>query len=601
MVTRGKKFRTIDYTARDFESIKRELQDYKRRYYSDISKDESEAAFDDIVLDTVSYVGDILSFYTDYAANESFLETAVEYNNVLKHARQLGYKFRGSPSSIGQCSFYILVPANSTGLGPDRRYLPILKRGSEFASVTGNGFILNEDVNFANSNNETVVARVDQTTGVPTFFAVKANGQVISGRIIEEILEIGSFQRLLRVQLSNPNISEVLSVTDDEGHEYYEVENLSQDTVYRAVTNRDSNTSEQTPSLLKPFIVPRRYVVERERQTTFLQFGYGSERDQTSDPLVDPSQVVLELFGKDFIGDTSIDPTKLLGTDKLGIAPSNTELRVVYRTNTSENVNARARTVTEVVNPILEYSDPTVLDFELIRSTNESLEVTNESSIVGSVSLPDVSELKRRVFGAFGAQKRAVTAVDLRSLVYSMHPRFGAVKRVNVVPDPESFKRNLNMYILSEDSDGTFTTANSALKQNVRQWILRHKMVNDTIDILDAKIVNIGIDFTAVGELDTNKFEIKERAIRALQREFRKKLDIGENFFITRIYNVLRDVEGIVDVTRVEVFQKNGGSYSDTRFDLNDALSQDGRFYHVPQNVVMEIKFPSRDIRGSVL
>lgn len=601
MVTRNNKFRTINYTARDFQSIQQALLDYKRRYFSDNSKDESAAAFDQMVLDEVAYVGDILSFYTDYQANESFLETAVEYNNVIKHAKAMGYKFKGSPSSVGECSFYALFPANATGLGPDTRYLFTLKRGTELNSVGGNGFILNEDVNFAATKNEIVVARVDPTTGAPTFYAVKATGQVISGRVVEEILEVGPFQRLLRLQLSGENVSEILSVFDDEGHQYYEVDYLTQDTIYRSITNRDTSTRNLAPNLLKPFVVPRRFVTERLRQTTTLQFGYGSERDQTSEPLVDPAQVVLDIVGKNFISDTSIDPTRLLGTDKLGISPSNTNLRVIYRSNSADTTNAAARTVTEVSNPIIEFEDPTVLDFDLVRSIQETIEVTNENAIVGSVTVPEVNELKQRVFGVFGAQNRAVTINDYKAAVYAMDPRFGAIKRVNIVPDPDSFKRNLNMYVISEDEDGTLAEANLVLKENLRQWLLKKKMINDTIDIFDAKIVNVGIDFTAVGELEANKFEIRERAVQALRRQFRKKLDIGEPFFITNIYRTLQDVDGIVDITRVNVYRKFGGSYSSTRFDIDAALSADGRFINVPQNVIMEIKFPTTDIAGGIL
>lgn len=598
--TDKRKFRSIKFTSRDFQSIKNDINAYRKRYYPNVSRDENEAAFDEMMLDTVAYVGDILSFYTDYNVNESFLNTSVEFDNVLKHGRQLGHKFRGNPSSFGIATFFAIFPANSTGLGPNSDFLFNLKQGSEFASTNGTGFILNEDVNFSDSQNEIVVARVDENTGIPTAYAVKANGQVISGRIVEEIIEIGEFEKFLRVELGAEDISEILSVVDDEGHEYFEVDYLSQDVVFRSISNRDTSTNEQTPQLLRPFVVPRRFVIERERIKTFLQFGFGSEGDVKSDPLIDPSEVVLDIFGKDHIIDTSFDPSNILGTDKLGIAPSNTNLRVVYRINTSENVNAAPDSITRVVNPIIQYNDVTSLDPAIVRATNDSLEITNEETIAGDVTIPTVDELKKRIFGTFGAQNRAVTVEDYKSMVYQMPPKFGAIKRVSVVQDPDSFKRNLNMYILAEDTDGTFTLANSSLKENLRTWILRSKAVNDTIDIIDAKIVNIGIDFTVVGQIERNKFEIRDAAIRALQIEFRKKLDIGESFFITRIYDALRFVDGVVDVVRVKVFQKSGGNYSDTRFTIDNHISPDGRFINVPDNVVVEVKLPEIDIRGSV-
>ena len=99
----------INYTNRDFESIKADLEEHARRYYPDTFKDFSENSFGSYILDTVSYVGDMLSFYVDYQANESFLETAVEYDNVRKLARQYGYKFSGRPAAFGIADFYNLI------------------------------------------------------------------------------------------------------------------------------------------------------------------------------------------------------------------------------------------------------------------------------------------------------------------------------------------------------------------------------------------------------------------------------------------------------------------------------------------------------------
>ena len=111
----AKKLQPIDYTSRDFDSIRRDLENFAKRYYPNTYKDFNEASFGSLMLDTVSYIGDILSFYVDYQANESFLETAIEYGNVVKLARQMGFKLNASPSSFGLLTFYIQVPAD-----PDR-------------------------------------------------------------------------------------------------------------------------------------------------------------------------------------------------------------------------------------------------------------------------------------------------------------------------------------------------------------------------------------------------------------------------------------------------------------------------------------------------
>ena len=69
----------INYTSRDFNSIKSSLLEHAERFYPDSFRDFSENSFGSYILDSVSYVGDMLSFYIDYQVNETFLETALEY------------------------------------------------------------------------------------------------------------------------------------------------------------------------------------------------------------------------------------------------------------------------------------------------------------------------------------------------------------------------------------------------------------------------------------------------------------------------------------------------------------------------------------------
>ena len=80
----AKKAPVVKYTSRDFNSIKSDLVEYSKRYYPNTYSDFNKASFGSLVLDTVSYVGDVLSFYLDYQFNESFLNTASEFDNVLK-------------------------------------------------------------------------------------------------------------------------------------------------------------------------------------------------------------------------------------------------------------------------------------------------------------------------------------------------------------------------------------------------------------------------------------------------------------------------------------------------------------------------------------
>ena len=313
----------IKYTNREFNTIKEGLVEYTKRYYPDISKDFSEASFGSLMLDTVAYVGDILSFYLDYQVNESFLDTAVEYNNVVRLGEQVGYKQPLKSNSFGIVTLYVLVPPGPNASSPDLDYLPILAKDTKFTSKTGQIFTLIDSVDFAHSDNEVVVATSDNSNGLPTSFAVRAYGKIMSGEISQQTINIGDFKRFLTVPLLDPNITEIISVTDIEGHEYYEVDYLSQDTVFRTVINKDPGTRDRVPSIVVTTSVPRRFTVFSRTSQTFLKFGYGSDSSLKNDNITHPSNVVLKMHGRDYETDSSFDPSKLLETDKFGNQVSN--------------------------------------------------------------------------------------------------------------------------------------------------------------------------------------------------------------------------------------------------------------------------------------
>lgn len=590
----------IKYTSRDFNSIKQDLINHAKRYYPDTYKDFNEASFGSLVMDQVAYTGDILSFYLDYQANESFLDTANEYDNVVRLTRQMGYKYKGRPSTHGYVSFFLLVPADSTGLAPDTRYVPTLKRRTELMSTAGEGFLLTEDVDFRSTSNEIVVGMVNQVTGLPTHYIIKSTARVISGRIAQVNLNIGSFKKFNKILLGDSNVAEILECTDREGHEYYEVEHLAQDVIYREIPNSDSATNSAAPMLLKPTAVPRRFVVERTRSETHIMFGYGSEEDIKIEKVVDPSSIILDQLGRGYVTNTDFDPSNLLGTDKFGVSPVDTILKVVYRVNNSNNPNAAVGTVTQITRPIFSFENETTLDAGKVSAVKRSLESTNDNPIVGHANIPTTEELKIRTKSFFAAQNRAVTREDYKSLVYNMPPKFGAVKRCAVLQDKDSFKRNLNMYIISENSAGNLTQSNDIIKSNIKTWLNQYRMVNDTIDIMDAKIINLGISFVVVTKGGYDKYKVLDECLRTLRNRFLRTFDIAEPFSYTEVYATLNKIEGVADTTDVHVINKNGGAYSRNGLDIMANTTPDGRFIACPLNAIFEVKFPTIDIKGSV-
>jgi len=596
-----KKLQPIDYTSRDFDSIRRDLENYAKRYYPDSYKDFNKASFGSLMLDTVSYVGDILSFYLDYQANESFLETAVEYNNVVKLARSLGFRLDRSPSSQGVLTFYIQVPANAATVGPDLAYAPILQQGSTFSSDGGGLYTLLEDVDFSILTNQVVSKDIDNTTNAALNYVIRAQGRAVSGQTSYKEVSVGAFEKFLKVDLNTRNVSQVLSVVDTEGHEYVEVDNLSQNVIYKAVTNTNTSTNGAVRSVMKAVPVARRFTVEPATDTTFIQFGYGSDSELLSNSVVDPTNLVLDLNGRTYVTDAGFDPTKLLSTDKFGISPSNTTLRIAYRINTTNDVNASSDTVTFIENANFRFASQGALSSQTRSIVQGSLEVTNDDPFTGDISLPNSEEIKQRVWGFYAAQNRAVTVQDYQAICYGMPGKFGAVKRAAVIRDFDELRRNINIYVISQDTSNKLASANQTLKNNLKTWLLQYKIINDTVDILDAVIANFGINYVVAIDMTADRFTVLSKASEALTKYINKnQYDIGESILITDFYKVLQKVDGIIDVVDLEIVGKAGASYSNLDYDFTKNLTPDGRRVAAPGNVIFELKFPNVDIKGSI-
>ena len=596
---------SIDYTSREYNTIRDDLLSHARRYYPLSFRDFSSNSFGSLMIDTVAYVGDILSFYLDYQANEGFLDTAIEYNNVLRLTKQLGYHHKFNPVADGVASFYILIPAKTNGIGVNEKYVPVLKRNvTTVASTAGASFILDEVVDFSLPQNEVVVGKVDSNTGAPTHYAVKAYGRIVSGELAVEEFAIEDAERFLTLTLAGTDITDILSVRDTEGHDWVEVNYLSQDTVNAFIPNTSTDRKEAS-NLLKPMKVPRRFIVRRSAANTVqLIFGNGSDSELAGNNFLDPAAVVLDTHGRTYIKDDAFDPNKLLKSDKLGVAPENTTITIVYRKNSLTNVNSAARSITKVLNSSFDF--PALLEGEtlsesVVADVISSLQVLNDAPILGDIRIPSSEELRHRTEHHFATQNRAVTANDYKSLLYRMSGQFGSIKRCHITQDADSFKRNINIYVISESEISKLTRTTSTIKRNVRAWLSDYKMINDTIDILDARIVNLGIDFEIFTRSGMNRLSILEQAMDTLGLFYTGQVfDIGENFRITDVYKILNTVPGVVDTTRVKVLRKTGLEYSSTFMDIEYNRTPDGRVIKCPDNVIFEIKFPRQDIRGTV-
>ena len=334
-----------------------------------------------------------------------------------------------------------------------------------------------------------------------------------------------------------------------------------------------------------------------------MQFGYGSDSELASSPVADPSDVLMNLHGKNYISDSGFDPNKLMSSDKFGVVPTNTTLTVVFRVNDSDTVNASSDTINGVSSPSFLYQDRQSLVSSKINVVENSLEVTNEGPIFGSSGSPTIQEIKHRAKAHYATQNRAVTKQDYKSYVYAMPGKFGSVKRCNIVQDTDSFRRNLNFYVISQAPNGNLIKTPESTKQNLKTWLGKNKMINDSIDVLDAKIANISVEFkvVAMSTAESSKFSLlRECVSRLTETVFSRYYEIGEPLDISQIYKTLNLIPGVMDTVDVKISNVSGGLYSSVVLNVDRLTSADGRKLYIPEDHILELKYPNVDITGVI-
>lgn len=603
--------RDVSYLNRDFESFRNELIRYSRVHYGDTILDFSEASLAGMFVDMAAYVGDMLSFYQDHQFNELSLETATETRNVERLIRNSGLKFHGASPSYVEIDLTFKVPAVKDSLGnvlPDKNLMPSVKSGTVVSSTTGIEFELMETVNFNDADElgllvaSIEVAQVD-SLGTPTEYFVQRVGRFTSSRTSTETLVIpDEFVPFRTLTLKNTDINEIISVVDTDGDEYYEVDSLTQDTVFIAQDN-DLEDFISVNSRLKMTPAPKRYekFVDRKTRKTTLRFGAGNEDIFDEDVVPDPSEHAIKFFGdRKSLPFVSIDPNSFLTTQTLGISPKNTSLTVRYRSGGGIKHNVAAGQINSIKSLITKF-DASVPSAQVakIRSTARCI---NQRAAAGGENQPSLEEFRQIALSSRNSQSRIVTKEDLLARVYSLPNRFGRVFRAGVRENPNN-PFSTHLHVLSRNVDGKLVFASDTLKENISQFLENYRLITDAIDIVDGQIINVGLEYSITVSSKFNPDIVLQSVNIALQEYMDiKNFQIDMPLYLSEIQNIILNTEGVVSLLNINVTSKEGvigaNSYAESAYDPHRYKSR-GILYPSPGGI-FEVKFPNDDIKGIV-
>lgn len=601
--------RNRSYLNKDFDSLRAELLRYARTYFPDKIKDFSEASLGGLLLDMAAFVGDVNSFYLDHQFNELNVETAVETTNIERHIRNAGVKITGASPAFTPVTVYIEVPAeilSDDTTRPQRSALPIIGKGTVFTANNGVTFELVDDLNFAETdvNNvikaASVIAETD-SSGRPLSYVIYLTGDTISGKVTTETFSISnSFVPFRTITLSQDNITEIISITDAQGNVYYEVESLTQDTVFKGILNKNDD-DELVKENLEIIPAPYRFTSSTSFRTglTTIQFGSGKADSIDDDVIPDPSELALPLFGKRSFSRFSINPGNLLNTQTLGISPVNTTITVQYRYGGGLRHNVAAETIRTVTSLNIKFKGG--VSASTAQFVRASIDVTNISPASGGENPPTLFELRDKVPAARNSQARIVTREDLLARVYTMPSNFGRVFRAGIRSNPNN-PLATQLFIVSRDVNSNLITSPDSLKKNLRVYLNQFRLISDAIDILDAQVIDIGVKFSVVADPAANKNAIVQTVISNLATYFDiSNFQIDAPIVISEAQNIIINSPGVISLTGLEIFNRAG--IIDNRAYSNISLNIPANTFRglviPPPGGIFQMKYPNVDIIGS--
>jgi len=617
----------ISYLGKDFSQFKQGLIDFTKQYFPTSYTDFTDAAPGVIFLELAAYIGDVLSYYSDNNLKESMLEQATERANIYDIAKSLGYNPNNVVPAYVTLDVFQLVPAIGTGanVAPDFNYALSIKPGMRVKQSTGDSVFRtldSIDFNFSSSIDTTDVTiyETDTATNLPTYYLLKKQVRAVSGNVKTATFTFGTPVAYDKIVLPDPNVIEIISVTELDGDNWYEVPYLAQDTVFESVPNlleNDPDLSQyrsSAPSLLKLRKAAKRFITRlRSDNKLEIQFGAGISDNNDEEVVPNPDNVGNGLAGFRRSVDIDIDPSNFLYTRTYGQAPANTTLTVTYTVGNGISDNVPAGVLNQV--EFIEFDDDinTSNSAPLVNFVKTTIAANNSIPATGAKTSDTLQDIKNNALANFATQNRLVTREDYIIRAYSMPAKYGSVAKAYIVPDDQISQKDLesrianplamNMYVLGFNELKQLTMLNQAVKENLKTYLNFYRILTDAVNIKDAFIINIGIDFEISVLPNYNSNEVLLRCVNELRSLFNiDKWQINQPIIKSDINTSLANVKGVQSVVGFKLnnlYDSNQG-YSGNIYDLNTA-TKNGVIYPSLDPSIFEIKFPNRDIKGRVV
>lgn len=470
------KSRDIKYLNKDFESFRDNLIQYSKTYFPQTYSDFNEASPGMLFIEMASYIGDVLSYYTDDSLKESLMLYAEDRENVVALANYLGYKPKVISPAIVKLSVYQLVPSRrkiNSGIDyePHPDYYLRIKEGMICDANNNTTFRTTELLDFSSKDECEISVYTRATDGSPEYYLIKKYVNAISGQLRSVTVNFGNTpKQFSKINLAETNVIDIHDIRDSNGNKYYEVPYLAQEMVYIDYPNSEQTDKDlvqfkdSVPNILKLLKTSRRFVKQiNSDNTTTIVFGGGQS---TADETLIPNfkNVGLGLNSSISRLGSSFDPANFLKNNTYGQSPTG-NITVSYLVGGGVQTNVGVGTITKIDS--ISFDDDTVAfqnNPEIYNIVKQSVAVDNEFTATGGRGPETIEEIRENSLANFGAQNRAVTRKDYQVRTLSLPAKFGGVAKAHCSPDGELDNNSPASILANPDVLDEFTSLISDLK-----------------------------------------------------------------------------------------------------------------------------------------
>lgn len=596
----------IDYNRRTFSQIKEELITFISQNYPEVISDFTDSSVGSMLLDLNAAVGDNLSFNMDRAFQETQLEYAQQRRSILQIAKTNGLNITPRSASVTVVDFTINVP--TLGDEPDNNYLPILKAGSQ---VIGNSrvFELTEDIDFQSglSNfgvpNRTVIPVYNTNNQISSYNITKSevvfNGQtkifrrLVTSNEAKPFFELTlpdnnvlSIEQIIVLDGQNFNNNPSLQTFFDDQYRFYEVDYLAQDRIFEENYSGGDRTGIRSGITKFP---TKKFIKEfTENGFCKITFGGGDAQvDYFNEFVLNQNNLNNDDFLRNYLNNLSTGEK---------IRP-NTTIFVRYKTGGGSLSNLGPNTINQTANVNMFFGGTTIVNVQ--NRVKNSLTVNNRIPAVGGTDLISNEQLKKLIMFNNASQNRCVTINDYLVQTLKMPGKFGKPFRVN------TFKEN-NKVVISilglDENNKLNNTSTSVLKDNISEYIKNYRMINDYVEVRDAKIINISISVNLYVQ-EISDSQIVNNIVNIIRDYFDiNNSFINEDIYIGDLINSINDATGVINVIDLKIFNKVGGRYSlnESSMEYVDNNTRELKLVnntlYSEMDSMFEIKFPEKDI-----